>query len=367
MILPRRVPPRTSRPASRRALPLAAALATVLAGTLAACGGSASDSGAPDSGSSDSGAPGAGITVYSGRAEELVGPLFAQFTEQTGIPIQARYGDTAELAAQLLEEGDASPAQVYFAQDAGALGAVAAAGLLAPLPSAVATAVPENYRSPDGTWTGVTGRARVIAYDPQQVPEAEVPQSVFDLTDPKWQGQVGIAPTNASFQAFVTAMRVSQGDDVTRQWLEGLVANDAQTFEKNGLILDAVDAGTLKLGLVNHYYWYEKAAEVGADAMRAKIAFTKPEDPGSLVNVAGVGILAGAADNPSAATFVEWLLSPQTQQWFVDNTWEYPLVPSVAAAEGLPPLDSLRGPDVPLAELADLPGTLVMLEDVGLI
>ena len=336
---------------SRRAL-LGLAAATLALPLLAACGGGSSDS-----------ADGP-LTIYSGRSEELIGPLFAQFTEQTGIQVEARYGDTAELAAQLIEEGDASPAQVYFAQDAGALGAVDAAGLFVPLPASVATTVPEAYRAPNGSWTGVTGRARVIAYDPEQVPAADVPQSVFDLTDPKWSGQVAIAPTNASFQAFVTAMRVSQGDDVTKQWLEGLVANDVQIYEKNGLILDAVDTGQAQLGLINHYYWYEKAAEVGADAMRAQIAFTKPDDPGSLVNVAGVGMLK---DTPNATKFVEWLLSPQTQQWFVENTWEYPLLPSVAAAEGLPPLDTLRGPDVPLAELADLPGTLVMLEDVGLI
>lgn len=335
---------------SKRSL-LGLAAATLALPVLAACGGGSDSADGP-------------LTVYSGRSEELVGPLFAQFTEQTGIQVEARYGDTAELAAQLIEEGDASPAQVYFAQDAGALGAVDAAGLFVPLPASVATLVPEAYRAPNGSWTGVTGRARVIAYDPEQVPAAEVPQSVFDLTDPKWKGQVAIAPTNASFQAFVTAMRVSQGDDITKQWLEGLVANDVQTYEKNGLILDAVDTGQAQLGLVNHYYWYEKAAEVGADAMRAQIAFTKPDDPGSLVNVAGVGILK---DNPNATKFVEWLLTPQTQTWFVENTWEYPLLPSVAAAEGLPALDTLRGPDVPLAELADLPGTLVMLEDVGLI
>jgi iron(III) transport system substrate-binding protein len=162
-------------------------------------------------------------------------------------------------------------------------------------------------------------------------------------------------------------MRVSAGDEATRVWLEGLVANDVQTFEKNGLILDAVDAGVVELGLINHYYWYEKAAEVGADAMRAQIAFTKPGDPGTLVNVAGVGILTGAATSTNAQKFVEWLLAPATQEWFVTNTYEYPLVPGVASADGIPPLSSLRGPDVPLAELADLPGTLRMLEDVGLL
>ena len=328
------------------------AVAALALPLVAACGGG---SDAADDGP---------ITVYSGRSEELIGPLFAQFTQETGIEVQARYGDTAELAAQILEEGDASPAQVYFAQDAGALGAVEDAGLFVPLPEQVATAVPAAYRSLDGTWTGVSGRARVIAYDSEQLSAAEVPQSIFDLTDPKWKGQVAIAPTNASFQSFVTAMRVSQGDEVTKEWLEGLVANDVQKFEKNGLILDAVDTGQAQLGLINHYYWNQKAAEVGDDAMRAQLSFTKPQDPGSLVNVAGVGLLQ---DTANAATFVEWLLSPSTQEWFVTNTWEYPLLPSVAAAEGLPSLDSLRGPDVPLAELADLPGTLVMLEDVGLI
>lgn len=307
------------------------------------------------------------LTVYSGRSEQLVGPLFRQFTEQTGIKVEARYGDTAELAAQILEEGAGSPAQVFFAQDAGALGAVEAAGLFAPLPAGASTAVPADYRAPDGTWTGVTGRARVIAYDPQQVPTADVPQSVMELTDPRWRGQVAIAPTNASFQAFVTAMRVADGDDVTRRWLEGLVRNDAQRFEKNGLILDAVDAGQVKLGLINHYYWYEKAAEVGAAGMRAKIAFTKPGDPGSLVNVAGIGVLKSAGDDAQSATFVEWLLSPETQRWFVTNTYEYPLVPNVPVADGLPPLTSLRGPDVPLADLDSLPATLAMLEDVGLL
>jgi iron(III) transport system substrate-binding protein len=307
------------------------------------------------------------VTVYSGRSEELVGPLFEQFTQATGIPVEARYGDSAELAAQMLEEGDATPADVYFSQDAGALGAVAAEGLLAPLPEAAAQAVPEMYRSADGTWTGITGRARVIAYDPEQVPAEDVPTSVLELTDPKWQGQVAIAPTNASFQAFVTAMRQTQGDEATRAWLDGLVANDAQTYEKNSLILDAVDAGQAKLGLINHYYWYEKADVVGTDGMRAQIAFTAPGDPGSLVNVAGVGITTSGADTPAAAEFVTWLLTPEIQQWFVENTHEYPLVEGVQPDPGLPALDTLQGPDVALADLADLPGTLDMLSEAGLL
>ncbi len=338
----------------------ALATATVLVATAALAACSSGDTAATD-------VPADGVVVYSGRSEELVAPLFALFTEETGIPVEARYGDTAELAAQMIEEGDATPAQVYFAQDAGALGAVAAEGLLADLPESITSLVPANYKSADNTWVGVSGRARVIAYDPQQVSADQVPTSIFELTDPTWKGQVAIAPTNASFQSFVTALRVTDGDDAARAWLEGLVANDVQKYEKNGLILDAVDAGQVQLGLINHYYWYEKAAEVGAEAMRAQIAFTAPQDPGSLVNVAGAGITTGAASSNNATMLVEWLLSPTAQQYFVDNTFEYPVVESVAAADGLPALETLRGPDLELAELADLPGTLVMLEDVGLL
>ena len=272
-----------TRRAARAALGAALAAITL---TVAGCSSSASVS------------PEDGVVVYSGRSEELVAPLFAQFTEETGIPVEARFGDSAELAAQLLEEGDATPAQVFFSQDAGALGAVAAEGLLAPLPVGIAADVPPAYVATDGTWTGVTGRARVIVYDAEQVAADQVPVSVIDLTDPAWQGQVAIAPTNASFQSFVTAMRQTEGDEATKAWLEGLVANDVQTYEKNSLIVDAVDAGQAKLGLVNHYYWYEKAAEVGADAMRAQNAFTSPGDPGSLVNVAGVGITEPGRDQP---------------------------------------------------------------------
>ncbi|MEL0248691.1 MAG: extracellular solute-binding protein, partial [Actinomycetota bacterium] len=231
-----------------------------IAFALAACAGSSDDP------SADS-AAGEPVVVYSGRSEELIEPLFEKFTEETGVPVEVRYGDTAEMAAQIIEEGDASPADVYYGQDAGALGALDGAGMCAPLADSIANSVPATYRSAGGTWTGVTGRARVIAYDSTQLSADEVPTSVFDLTDEQWRGQVAIAPTNGSFQAFVTAMRVAAGEDATREWLQGLVDNDVQLYEKNGLIRDAVDAGEVQLGLINHYYWFEKAAEVGEDAM----------------------------------------------------------------------------------------------------
>lgn len=307
------------------------------------------------------------LVVYSGRSEALVGQLFDDFTAATGVEVAVRYGDTAELAAQLLEEGDRSPAEVFFSQDAGALQAVENAGLFTVLPEASIDVVDPKYRSETGKWVGTSGRARVLFYNKDLVPEAEVPTSVLQLTDPRWKGKVGIAPTNASFQTFVTAMRMTLGEDATRAWLQGLVDNEVQTFENNVAIRDAVDAGQLELGLANHYYWFEKAEEVGADALKVQTRFLAPGDPGSLVNVAGVGILATGADDPNAQVFVNYLLSPEAQAYFSETTKEYPLIEGVAIADGLPALDTIEGPDISLAQLSDLGGTQQLLQDVGLL
>ncbi|MEY2989501.1 MAG: hypothetical protein RLZZ163_417 [Actinomycetota bacterium] len=347
---------------ARRSAAIVATLASAL--LLSACGGGTDEAGG-NSGDTVAGST-EPVVVYSGRAEELVAPLFEQFTEETGIRVEVRYGDTAELAAQIIEEGDASPADLYFGQDAGALGALDAAGQCAALPAAIAETVPAVYRAADGNWTGITGRARVIAYDSSQLSADEVPTSVFELTDPKWRGQVAIAPTNGSFQAFVTAMRVAAGDDATREWLQGLVDNDAQIYEKNSLIRDAVDAGEVQLGLINHYYWYQKAAEVGEDEMNVQLAFTEPGDPGTLVNVAGACVITPSDNQQGAGELLTWMMTEPIQQWFVENTYEYPLTPGVAGPSGVPAIEQVQGPDVPLAELEDLPGTLQMLQDVGL-
>jgi iron(III) transport system substrate-binding protein len=337
--------------------------AVVAAALVSGCGGNDSSNDA----ATDTAATTADtLVVYSGRSETLVDPLIDRFAEESGINVEVRYGGSPELAAQLLEEGDNSPASVFFSQDAGALGALSQEGLFTELPSSTLELVPTQYRAEDGAWTGVTGRSRVLTYDSQQLTADQVPQSVFDLTDPQWAGQVAIAPTNASFQSFVTAMRLTAGDEATEQWLQGLVDNDVQTYEKNGLILDAVDTGQAQIGLINHYYWFEKAAGVGAENMRAQLSFSRPGDPGALVNVAGVGILA-SGNTAEAQQFVDYLLSDDAQTYFAQETFEYPLVSSVDAAEGLPAIGDLQGPPVLLEQLSELPATQEMLQRVGLI
>ena len=304
------------------------------------------------------------LVVYSGRSEELVGPLIQQFEDSAGTPVEVRYGDTAELAAQLLEEGEDTPADVFFSQDAGALQVMQDEGRTTALPQDVIKAVPAKFRSAQGQWVGTSGRARVMVYNTDQVQRSDLPSSVQALTDPAWQGAVGIAPTNASFQSFVTAMRMTLGEEQTQQWLEAMVANDVQRFENNTAILDAVNAGQVEVGLVNHYYWYEKAAELGAENMASANAEFAPGDIGNLVNVAGLAVLQ--ASDPATA-FVTYMLSDPAQEYFAQEVSEYPLVKGVAAQEDLPPLSEVEGPDIALAELRDLKGTQELLMDVGLL
>ena len=343
----------------RRRLRWVAAVA-LLATLAAACGSGSGDGGAGANGDGD-------LTLYSGRGESLVAPVLEQFRKDTGIDLKVRYAGSSELAAQLAEEGDRSPADVFLSQDAGALGSLARRSLLAVAPAEALALVDSRFRATDNTWVGVSGRARVIVFDPRQVPDHEVPDSVFALTDPRWKGRIGFAPTNASFQSFVTAMRVQVGDDRTRQWLSGLKANQPEPYEGNAPIVRAVNDGQVALGLVNHYYLHELVDELGPDKVVARNHFPTGGDPGALVNVAGVGILRSADDPAAAARLVNYLLSPSAQQFFAEETSEYPLIEGVSPPPGAPALSSIQSPDIDLADLAGLDETLALLREVGLL
>lgn len=305
------------------------------------------------------------ITVYSGRSEELVGPAIKKFETATGVDVKVRYGDTAELAATISEEGKRSPADVFWAQDAGALGAVAKGGLFARLSDEINDLVEPKFYSSKGEWVGITGRARVAVYNPDMVKAEELPASVEGLTESQWKGKIGWAPTNGSFQAFVTAMRVLKGDDYARTWLEGIRANSPKSYPNNDALTLAVSKGEVALGLVNHYYLLEMSAE--DPSLKGALHFFKGGDVGSLVNVAGAGVLK-SSDNPDAAeVFIKFMLSKSSQQYFAEKVWEYPLIQGVEAHESLPKLDEIESPDIDLSQLADLQGTLDLLKETGVL
>lgn len=305
------------------------------------------------------------LVVYSGRNENLVGPLLEQFERDTRIKVEVRYGDTTNLAVQILEEGESSPADVFFAQDAGALGLLAANGLLAELPTDILDLVDPRFSSPDGLWIGVTGRARTIVYNTDILTPDNLPASIADFTDPQWSGLIGWAPTNASFQSFITALRVTAGDDVAQAWLEGILANKPLAYANNTAIIEAVAAGEIQVGFVNHYYAYRKLAE----SPNTPIAnyFFPAGDIGSMINVAGAAILNNSKNSVLAQRFVLYLLSIRGQQYFIDNTYEYPMLVygDFVLPEGLLPLDEYETPEFDLSDLADLETTLDLLETVG--
>ena len=305
------------------------------------------------------------ITVYSGRSESLVGALIPKFEAATGIDVTVRYGETAELAALIAEEGSRSPADVFWAQDAGALGSLQSKGLFATLPQRTLDRVPSAYRSKEGRWVGLSGRVRVIAYNPELVKEEDVPDAVAGLTAPTWKNKVGWAPTNGSFQIFVTAFREIKGEAGARSWLTAMKANGAKAFPNNDAIAEAVGEGEIPLGLVNHYYPFE-IREEHKDA-KVEDHFLSAGDVGGLVNVAGAGVLQSSDNKAGAQRFIDYLLGSEAQTYFVTETWEYPLVEGVEADARLPKLSTLQPPAVDLSRLADLEGTLTLLRDVGLL
>lgn len=313
-------------------------LAFALAVATAACGSAPSDAEA--------------ITVYSGRSEELIAPLIAQFEQESGIAVSVRYGDSAELAAVILEEGDRSPASLFLAQDPASLGSVALADLFARLPADLLDRVPAKFSDTDGRWIGTSGRARTVAYDPSAITPADLPETEDGLIDPAWAGSVGIAPTNGSFLAFVAAKILIDGETVTRTWLEGMKANESPTFPKNSTIVSAVADGQIDAGLVNHYYTLQLLAQ---DPTASVANYFFPEaSAGSLVMPSGAGILASTDAPESAVELITFLLSIEAQEYFARETFEYPLVPGVPPSEDLPPLDTIPTPDIDLSDLAPM-------------
>ncbi len=304
------------------------------------------------------------LTIYSGRSQEFIEPFFKTFTEATGIELDVRYGDSAALAAQILEEGDNSPADLFLSQDAGALGAVAGAKLLASLDQSLLERVASNYRAPSKDWVAITGRARVMAYAPDRV--AALPSSIDELISENWKGRLAIAPTNSSFQAFITAMIQTRGETATESWLRALQNNSPKLYEKNSLIVQAIDAGDVDAGLVNHYYTWEVTEELGRE-INVKNSFFGPGDLGNLINVSGAGILRTSKKQSFASELISFLLSDEEQARFVLDTHEYSIVLPELRPEGLPALNEIKAPRVDLANLSDLGRTQALLIKVGLL
>ena len=305
------------------------------------------------------------LTIYSGRGENLVGPLLERFSEETGIAIDVRYGDSADLALLVGEEGERTPADVFYSQSPGAVGFLAERDLLAELGEGVLAEVDERFESPQGLWVGLTGRQRVLVYNEELVSPDELPESVFAVTGEPYAGEVALAPSNASFQDFVSVMRQVEGDERTRAWLEAMAESDAPTYANNNAIVEAVGRGEVPMGLVNHYYNERFLAE--DPGLPSRNYVFPDEDLGSIVLVTTASILRTTDHREEAERFVRFLLSEEAQEFFGQETFEYPLAAGVEPAADLPPLGSVELPEYSIDELGgELQGTVRMIAESGL-
>jgi iron(III) transport system substrate-binding protein len=321
----------------------------VLASILTACGGGG-------------GEPAESLTVYSGRNERLIGPLLERYAERTGVEVSPRYGSTSELTATILEEGERSPADLFVSQDAAALGALARAGLLREMPADLLDRVPPRFRSPDGAWVGLSGRARCVVYNPERIDAASLPQTLGETGDARFRGRFGVAPTNASFQAHMALYATIRGEQALGELLDAMVANEPLRYPKNTPIVEAVIAGEIDWGLVNHYYLWRALGE--RTDVPARNFFMSAGDASGFVNMAGAGALN---DRTETLDLLRFLLSDEAQRYFAEETYEYPLVPGIEPAVDLPPLDTLLTPDVDYASVADsLEPTLLLIDRSGL-
>ena len=308
------------------------------------------------------------LVIYSGRSESLVGPIIEEFSVLTGIPVEVKYGKTGAMVSLLQEEGSKTPADVFYAQDPGGLGAVS--DMLSPMSREVCNIIPAWAVAPRAAdnsckWIGITGRARVLVYNPNVTAAADLPTSMEDLTDPKYKAKLVWAPTNGSFQAMVTGMRIYWGEEKTKTWLEGIVANEPIIYPKNTPQVQAAADQEIEFGMVNHYYLHRFIADKG-ESFAARNHYLSNGDAGSVVLVSGAGILDVSDNKDNAERFMTFMTSKVAQQYFATQVHEYPLVTDgVTPNRLLEDMASLNKPDIDISQLGDLENTQALLIEVG--
>ena len=334
----------------RTALVLSLTLVTALAA--AGCSGDEDD--------------GPELVVYNAQHEQLLEEITPLFEEETGIDVELRHGSDSELAAQLIQEGDASPADVFLTENTPAMSAVEQAGLFAPLDAEATEPIPPQYRPESGLWTGFVARSTVLVYNPDLVSEAELPASILDLANPEWAGKVSFSPTGADFQAIVAAVLDLEGEEATRQWLEGLKANGT-VYDGNNVVLESVNSGEIATGIEYQYYWYRDQAESGENSDNSQLYFWGNQDPGAFISISGAGVLANGDHPDEAQQFVAFLTSEEGQQALADSyALEYPLNPAVTLEPPVKPFSELQPPTVAISDL-DGEKVVELLSDAGFV
>jgi iron(III) transport system substrate-binding protein len=342
----------------RRKTAPALAAAALACGLLAACGGSSS------------GAADQSITLYSGQHPQTTDKLVAAFEKQTGITVNVRSDDEDVLADQIMTEGSHSPADVFYTENSPALEHLQGLGLLAPVKRATLAATPARYDSPQGDWVGVSGRVSVLIYNSRLIAPGQLPSSVMQLADSRYQGKLALAAGETDFQPIVTSVLRAHGKAATLRWLAGLKANAAgHIYPDNETIASDVNRGTVAFGVINQYYWYRLRSEIGAAAMHSQLAYFAPRDPGYVIDVSGAAVLKSSAHQAAAQKFLTFLVSKQAQEIIGAHSasYEYPLAAGVTTAAPETQFSHLQPDPITIAELGDGSQAIALLRQAGLL
>ena len=315
-----------------------------------------------------SGALAASLTLYSAQHEQTVDLLTKAFTKETGIEVKVHNGEAPELASQIVKEGASSPADVFFTENSPELQLLSEKGLLSKVAPATLAAVPAEDSSPAGDWVGVFARENVLAFNKGMIQEDALPSSLLDLAKPEWKGKIAIAPTDADFLPLVGAVVAMKGRPAALEWLKGLHDN-AMLFDDDEGVVAAVDRGAVATGIINSYYWARLRMEKGADKMQSAIHHFAGGDVGGLMNVSGAAVLKSSRNQAAAQKFLAFLVSKPAQEMIskLDITFEYPLVPGVAANAVLKPMAELKPPSLTIKQIGDDHEAGQLLREAGLI
>ena len=306
------------------------------------------------------------LTLYNAQHEDLANEWVDAFTAATGIGVEVRSGDDFELANLIAAEGASSPADVFITENSPAMNIVREAGLFAPVDPATLAQVPAEAAASDASWTGIAGRSTVLVYNTSMLAEADLPTSIMDLAGPEWKGKVGIAAGGADFQAIVSAVLATQGEEATATWLDGL-SDNAEVYQGNGAVMRAVNAGEIPAGVIYHYYWYQDQAESGENSSNTQLHFFGNQDPGAFVSLSGGGVLASSAHPDEAQQLLAFITSPEGQNVLADSTaLEYPIGIGIEANPALKPLSELDPPVIDPSTLNG-PATVQLMQDAGLL
>lgn len=323
------------------------ALAATAALGLAACGAGTSTSG---SGAADGKSAGE-ITVYNAQHDSLTKEWVDAFTKETGVKVTIRQGSDTELSNQIVQEGAASPADVFLTENSPAMAQVENAGLFADVDKATVDQVPAEFRPSTNKWTGIAARSTVLVYDKAKLTEDKLPKSMLDLAKPEWKGRWAASPSGADFQAIVAALLELKGEAATTEWLKGMKEN-FKAYKGNSTAMKAVNAGEVDAALIYHYYYYGDQAKTGENSNKVTPYFFKNQDPGAFLSVSGGGVLKSAKNAAAAQAFLKFITGKQGQEVLKNGTsFEYAIASQVDANAKLVPIKELQAPTVDPAKL----------------